>query len=151
MEAVQTPGAESHLLRGLLAADVDHRSRRSGQVRRDLQQEGALADARFSGEQEQRSRYEASTEDPVEAFDFEEDAEGADASKYVCANSAYAMAANINRAFKYYGWCSRIRGVESGGAVEGLPVHTFATDDEAMDPLSGTSVLNGIPVEVAPA
>jgi type VI secretion system protein ImpC len=79
-----------------------------------------------------RLPYGAKTE-PVEAFDFEEDTEGADASKYVWANSAYAMAANINRAFKFYGWCSRIRGVESGGAVEGLPVHTFATDDGGVD------------------
>ena len=79
-----------------------------------------------------RLPYGAKTE-PVEAFDFEEDTEGADASKYVWANSAYAMAANINRAFKFYGWCSRIRGVEAGGAVEGLPVHTFATDDGGVD------------------
>ncbi len=79
-----------------------------------------------------RLPYGAKT-DPVEAFDFEEEAEGTDASKYVWANSAYAMATNINRAFKYYGWCSRIRGVESGGAVEELPVHTFATDDGGVD------------------
>jgi type VI secretion system protein ImpC len=43
------------------------------------------------------------------------------------------MAANINRSFKQYGWCSRIRGVESGGAVEGMPVHTFPTDDGGVD------------------
>ena len=43
------------------------------------------------------------------------------------------MAININRSFKLYGWCSRIRGVESGGAVEGLPVHTFPTDDGGVD------------------
>ena len=43
------------------------------------------------------------------------------------------MATNINRSFKLYGWCSRIRGVESGGAVEGLPVHTFPTDDGGVD------------------
>lgn len=71
--------------------------------------------------------------DPVEDFDFEEDAEGADSSKYTWANSAYAMAVNINRAFKEYGWCSRIRGVESGGAVDGLPVHTFPSDDGGVD------------------
>ena len=53
--------------------------------------------------------------------------------KYAWANSAYAMAANINRAFKNYGWCSRIRGIESGGAVEGLPTHTFPTDDGGVD------------------
>jgi type VI secretion system protein ImpC len=32
-----------------------------------------------------------------------------------------------------YGWCSRIRGIESGGAVEGLPCHTFPTDDGGVD------------------
>ena len=70
---------------------------------------------------------------PVDEFDFEEDTEGADQSKYVWANSAYAMATNITRSFKLFGWCSRIRGVESGGAVEGLPVHTFPTDDGGVD------------------
>ncbi len=71
--------------------------------------------------------------DPVEAFDFEEDTESADSSKYIWANSAYAMAVNINKAFALYGWCSKIRGIESGGAVEGLPVHSFPTDDGGVD------------------
>ena len=72
-------------------------------------------------------------DDPVEEFDFEEDTEGATSEKFVWANSAYAMAVNINAAFKEYGWCSRIRGVESGGSVEGLPVHTFPSDDGGVD------------------
>jgi len=71
--------------------------------------------------------------DPVEEFDFEEDTEGADHSKYCWCNAAYAMAVNVNRAFKLFGWCSRIRGVESGGMVEGLPCHTFPTDDGGVD------------------
>jgi len=79
-----------------------------------------------------RLPYGAKT-DPVEEFDFEEDTEGADHSKYTWANAAYAMAININRSFKEYGWCSRIRGIESGGAVEGLPTHTFPTDDGGVD------------------
>jgi type VI secretion system protein ImpC len=70
---------------------------------------------------------------PVEEFNFEEDTGGADHNRYTWANSAYAMAVNINRAFKQYGWCARIRGVESGGAVEGLPTHTFPTDDGGVD------------------
>ncbi|MDO9600209.1 MAG: type VI secretion system contractile sheath large subunit [Azoarcus sp.] len=70
---------------------------------------------------------------PVEEFDFEEDTGAADHSKYTWANAAYAMAVNINRSFKEYGWCSRIRGIESGGAVEGLPVHSFPTDDGGVD------------------
>ena len=43
------------------------------------------------------------------------------------------MAVNINRSFKEYGWCSRIRGIESGGAVPNLPTHTFPTDDGGVD------------------
>src|SRR5450432_3582077 len=70
---------------------------------------------------------------PVEEFDFEEDTGGADSAKYTWANAAYAMATNINRSFKLYGWCSRIRGIESGGSVEGLPTHAFPTDDGGVD------------------
>ncbi len=79
-----------------------------------------------------RLPYGAKT-NPVDEFDFEEDTAGAQHSKYTWANSAYAMAVNINRSFKLYGWCSRIRGIESGGAVEGLPSHTFPTDDGGVD------------------
>ena len=57
----------------------------------------------------------------------------ADHSKYTWANAAYAMATNINRSYKLYGWGSRIRGIESGGAVENLPLHTFPTDDGGVD------------------
>ena len=70
---------------------------------------------------------------PVEEFEFEEETGVGDHSKYTWANAAYAMAVNINRSFKMYGWCSSIRGVESGGAVEGLPVHTFPSDDGGVD------------------
>jgi type VI secretion system protein ImpC len=70
---------------------------------------------------------------PVEEFDFEESTGGADHVKYTWSNSAYAMATNITRSFKMYGWCSRIRGIESGGDVQGLPVHTFPTDDGGVD------------------
>ena len=71
--------------------------------------------------------------DPVEAFAFEEETDGSDHSKYGWVNAAYGMAVNINRSFKEYGWCSRIRGIESGGAVENLPSHTFPTDDGGVD------------------
>lgn len=73
------------------------------------------------------------TTNPVDEFAFEEDTEGSDHNKYTWSNSAYAMGVNITRAFKQYGWCTTIRGVESGGMVEGLPVHTFPTDDGGVD------------------
>ena len=77
---------------------------------------------------------------PVEEFNFEEDTGAADSSKYTWANAAYAMATNINRSFKEYGWCSRIRGIESGGAVENLPTHSFPTDDGGVDMKCPTEV-----------
>src|SRR6267142_175086 len=86
-----------------------------------------LAMPRFLG------RYPYGKANPVEEFDFQEDTEGAKHDKFTWVNSAYAMGVNITRSFKMYGWCSRIRGVESGGAVEGLPVHTFPTDDGGVD------------------
>jgi type VI secretion system protein ImpC len=86
-----------------------------------------------------RLPYGAAT-NPVEEFDFEEDTAGADSSKYTWQNAAYAMAVNINRSFKEYGWCTRIRGIESGGAVEGLPTHTFPSDDGGVDMKCPTEV-----------
>ncbi len=77
---------------------------------------------------------------PVEAFNFEEDTGSADHGKYTWANAAYAMATNINRSFKEYGWCSRIRGIESGGAVANLPTHSFPTDDGGVDMKCPTEV-----------
>ncbi len=79
-----------------------------------------------------RLPYGAKTE-PVEEFSFEEDTDAHKGEKYAWMNAAYAMGANINRAFKEYGWCARIRGVQSGGEVEDLPSHTFPTDDGGVD------------------
>jgi type VI secretion system protein ImpC len=70
---------------------------------------------------------------PVEEFAFEEETDGHKGEKYAWMNAAYAMAANINRAYKEYGWTVRIRGVQSGGEVINLPTHTFPTDDGDID------------------
>ncbi|HVY57277.1 MAG TPA: type VI secretion system contractile sheath large subunit [Xanthobacteraceae bacterium] len=79
-----------------------------------------------------RVPYGAKSE-PVEEFAFEEDTDGHKGEKYAWMNAAYAMAANVNRAFKEWGWCTRIRGVQSGGEVINLPTHTFPTDDGGVD------------------
>src|SRR5579864_2914167 len=79
-----------------------------------------------------RLPYGAKTE-PVDEFAFEEDTDGHRGEKYAWMNAAYTMAANVNRAFKEYGWCARIRGVQSGGEVINLPTHTFPTDDGGVD------------------
>lgn len=68
---------------------------------------------------------------PIEQFHFEEQVHQHE--DYSWANAAYAMAVNINRSFNEYGWCTSIRGVESGGIVENLPIHHFETDDGGVD------------------
>jgi type VI secretion system protein ImpC len=80
---------------------------------------------------------------PIEEFAFEEDTDGHKGEKYAWMNASYAMAVNINRAFKEFGWCTRIRGVQSGGEVINLPTHTFPTDDGGVDLKIPTEV--GIP------
>lgn len=65
----------------------------------------------------------------VEAFAYEEAVDGTDASKYLWGNAAYGLGARLTEAFSNYGWCAAIRGVEGGGLVEGLPAHTFRTDE----------------------
>ncbi|EZH79858.1 EvpB family type VI secretion protein [Ectopseudomonas composti] len=78
---------------------------------------------------------------PVEGMDYLEDVNGTDHSKYLWGNAAWLMATRITSAFAKYGWCAAIRGAEGGGAVEGLPAHTFRT-------LSGDLSLK-CPTEVA--
>jgi type VI secretion system protein ImpC len=66
---------------------------------------------------------------PVDDFNYEEGVDGTDHSKYLWGNAAYALGARLTQAFAQYGWCASIRGVEGGGLVEGLPTHTFRTDE----------------------
>lgn len=65
----------------------------------------------------------------TEGFNFVEEVDGADHSKYLWVNTAFAMGARLTAAFENYGWCAAIRGVEGGGLVEDLPTHTFKTDE----------------------
>jgi type VI secretion system protein ImpC len=66
---------------------------------------------------------------PVDGFNFEEGVDGTEHSKYLWGNAAYALASKMTQAFATYGWCVAIRGVEGGGLVDGLPSHTFRTDE----------------------
>ncbi|HEX6068892.1 MAG TPA: type VI secretion system contractile sheath large subunit [Longimicrobiaceae bacterium] len=65
---------------------------------------------------------------PVEAFDYDEKVDGTEHDRYLWGNAVWALAARITQSFAKYSWCATIRGVESGGLVEGLPVHNFRTD-----------------------
>lgn len=65
----------------------------------------------------------------IEEFNFEEEVDGKNHDKYLWMNAAWAYATRITDAVAKHGWMARSRGVEGGGKVEGLPVHTFSTDD----------------------
>lgn len=75
-----------------------------------------------------REPYGAATK-PTETFRFEEDVDGTDHKKYLWGNAAYSLGTRLTEAFSMYGWCVAIRGVEGGGLVQGLPTHTFETDE----------------------
>jgi type VI secretion system protein ImpC len=66
---------------------------------------------------------------PIESFNFEEDVDGTDHSKYLWSNSAYQMGLRLTDAFAKYSWTTAVRGVEGGGKVEGMVTHTFKTDE----------------------
>jgi type VI secretion system protein ImpC len=95
----------------------------------------ALTMPRFLG----RPLYGANSE-PVEEFAFEEETQGGAHDNHLWVNSAYALGVRITEAFSTYGWCTRIRGVESGGTVEDLPTALFPTDDGAVDAKCPTEI-----------
>ncbi|MDM8546837.1 type VI secretion system contractile sheath large subunit [Candidatus Venteria ishoeyi] len=66
---------------------------------------------------------------PVEEFLYQEDVNGRDHSRYLWGNASWALMTRITDAFAQFHWCGAIRGVEGGGKVEGLPAHTFPTDE----------------------
>ncbi|KRB67884.1 type VI secretion system contractile sheath large subunit [Noviherbaspirillum sp. Root189] len=66
---------------------------------------------------------------PVESFNFEEDVNGKDHSKYLWANSAYQLGLRITDAYAKHSWTTAIRGVEGGGKIAGMTAHTFKTDE----------------------
>ncbi len=62
---------------------------------------------------------------PVKEFNYTENVTGEDHDKYLWGNASFAFAVNMVRSFIDNGWCVQIRGPESGGKVEDLPVHFF--------------------------
>jgi type VI secretion system protein ImpC len=65
----------------------------------------------------------------ADAFNFEESVDGRNQDGYLWMSAAWAYATQIADAFARSGWLAQTRGVEGGGKVEGLPVHTFPADD----------------------
>ena len=76
-----------------------------------------------------RLPYDPKEGSTAEGFNFVENVDGTDHSKYLWCNAVWAFGARLTAAFADFGWCAAIRGVEGGGLVEDLPTHTFRTDD----------------------
>jgi len=62
---------------------------------------------------------------PVEEFRFVEDLSSGNHEDYLWGSAAWSLASKIVESFGEYGWCAAIRGVEGGGKVEGLPLHSY--------------------------
>ncbi len=84
---------------------------------------------------------------PIEAFNFEEanlDSDGRQLEsghdEYCWMNAAYSMGTTLTKSYAEYGWCTSIRGAEGGGKVEGLPSHTFVSDDGDVDQKCPTEI-----------
>ena len=84
---------------------------------------------------------------PIEAFNFEEanlDSDGrqleSEHNEYCWMNAAYSMGTTLTKSYAEYGWCTSIRGAEGGGKVEGLPSHTFVSDDGDVDQKCPTEI-----------
>ncbi|MEO0035152.1 MAG: type secretion system contractile sheath large subunit [Pseudomonadota bacterium] len=77
---------------------------------------------------------------PVEGFGYEEaprDQNGTplalDHTHFCWMNAAYALGTRLTQAFSEYGFCTRIRGADSGGRVTNLPLFGFKTADGDYD------------------
>ena len=68
-------------------------------------------------------------ENPVKAFDYQENVEDSNES-FLWGNASYAMATNLTRSYADYRWCPNIIGPQSGGMVEDLPVHKYTEHGE---------------------
>ena len=73
---------------------------------------------------------------PVEGFRYEEAALADDGTplaldhnNFCWMNAAYALGARLTEAFAEYGFCTRIRGLDSGGRVSQLPMYNYKTAD----------------------
>lgn len=67
---------------------------------------------------------------PVKSFHFEEEAGGESHRNYLWGNATFAFASTLTRSFADHGWCVNIRGPQSGGLIEDLPLHHYEAAGE---------------------
>ncbi len=62
---------------------------------------------------------------PAKTFNYSENVVGDDHDKYLWGNASFSFASNMVQAFQRDGWSVQIRGPQSGGKVDDLPVHLY--------------------------
>jgi type VI secretion system protein ImpC len=77
---------------------------------------------------------------PADGFTFNEvdfDSKGRpkkmEHDEFTWMNAAYVLGTKMTESFAKTGWCTAIRGAESGGKVTGLPTYSFTSDDGDID------------------
>jgi type VI secretion system protein ImpC len=65
----------------------------------------------------------------TQTFNFTEKVDGSDHDKYLWGNTAYYFGSRVTEAFATYGWCAKIRGIEGGGLVSDLPLHSYKSSN----------------------
>lgn len=76
----------------------------------------------------------------VRSFAYQEQVIADHHRKYLWGAGSFAFAANMARSFKKHGWTLNIRGPESGGKVDNLPIHHYQV---------GKGIQTKIPTEVS--
>lgn len=64
-------------------------------------------------------------DNPIKGFSYNESVKGNEHDKYLWSNASFAFASNLVNSFAASGWCVQIRGPQSGGIVEDLPIHVY--------------------------
>ncbi len=81
----------------------------------------------------------------ADEFRFEEEVEDPSRRQYLWGPATYAFGAVLIRSFVESGWFASIRGtqrgIDGGGLVTGLPVHSFGTDKVGVAPKISTDVI----------
>lgn len=67
---------------------------------------------------------------PTKTFHYEEGVSGETHDRYLWGNASFAFASTLTRSFADHGWCVNIRGPQSGGVVEDLPLHYYEAAGE---------------------
>ena len=66
-----------------------------------------------------------SESNPTREFNYEEGVRSEESEHYLWGNATFSFAANMARSHKENGWCVQVRGPQSGGKVENLPIHSY--------------------------